>query len=1034
MDKAANQKPETVTSQLLPSLAVDRTQTTCLTSGNNLVKAHMSNQSYDSSYHCSTDFHQYPPSLPNQSSLKESIFLESNEDNNGDTKSTIGSSQQKHGLIKKLLNRTHSNNTNNSTSSNSSPEKLKILELRSHRRPQQAIDASQKVMGNVHHGNPNYGAGVGGGVPHSPDENVTNKITKNATNIKSHNKQLVIHSHPTNQQTLSTSSSNDGHLSSCSKTNSQSINSSHTITTTPSNNTNIINGVVNNASNPTTTNETIVQLQEMVAHLKALVNAKDQRIQELERDKDKLRSVLHQQLTSSWDDSTLSSPVEGLKVIHEDLPSINETNVNNNINDDKRNDDESHSPSSSSSTPAGSPPVTDVTTPPPAAALLLRKRLGVSGESMKCAQELVYHDKDANSRRQIREALRSNDLIKNLDAVQLQEVVSCMHEQTVPANCYIIREGDDGGHLYVGEEGEFEVSKGGKRLYIMGAGRCFGELALLYNCKRTASVKAVTDARVWVLERACFQAIMMKTGLERIEERKAFLRSVPLLKDLSPNRILRIADALEAQYHSAGDCIIRQGELADSFFLIQSGKVRVTISSPQNGSNETKETEIRQLTKGEYFGEKALLGEGRRTANVYAVGPGGVEVLCLYRKDFLELIGDIQELKNKEYTDEETRLLGHSSFSQNSSIATISTKDTGKLDLASSTKSQDELHTKLGLINQPLLPASLSLQPKIQCNILLKDLERICVLGVGGFGRVDLVTLTNDRTQAFALKRLQKAHIVQTRQQEHVYCEKLILSSVSSPFICRLFNTYRDNKYVYMLLEACLGGELWTILRDSHHLEERTTRFCLACCIEALDYLHRHGIVYRDLKPENMLVTSKGYIKLCDFGFAKYIGIGQKTWTFCGTPEYVAPEVILNQGHDFAADYWSLGILTFELLTGAPPFQASEPIKIYMKTLKGIDALGLAQNKYISLKALQFIRRLCRFNSSERLGVGKYGIQEIRSHKYFQGFDWAGIVKQTLTTPFRVKLNGPLDHSNFDRFTMDEQEAPDELSGWDANF
>ncbi|XP_018652973.1 serine/threonine kinase [Schistosoma mansoni] len=979
MDKAANQKPETVTSQLLPSLAVDRTQTTCLTSGNNLVKAHMSNQSYDSSYHCSTDFHQYPPSLPNQSSLKESIFLESNEDNNGDTKSTIGSSQQKHGLIKKLLNRTHSNNTNNSTSSNSSPEKLKILELRSHRRPQQAIDASQKVMGNVHHGNPNYGAGVGGGVPHSPDENVTNKITKNATNIKSHNKQLVIHSHPTNQQTLSTSSSNDGHLSSCSKTNSQSINSSHTITTTPSNNTNIINGVVNNASNPTTTNETIVQLQEMVAHLKALVNAKDQRIQELERDKDKLRSVLHQQLTSSWDDSTLSSPVEGLKVIHEDLPSINETNVNNNINDDKRNDDESHSPSSSSSTPAGSPPVTDVTTPPPAAALLLRKRLGVSGESMKCAQELVYHDKDANSRRQIREALRSNDLIKNLDAVQLQEVVSCMHEQTVPANCYIIREGDDGGHLYVGEEGEFEVSKGGKRLYIMGAGRCFGELALLYNCKRTASVKAVTDARVWVLERACFQAIMMKTGLERIEERKAFLRSVPLLKDLSPNRILRIADALEAQYHSAGDCIIRQGELADSFFLIQSGKVRVTISSPQNGSNETKETEIRQLTKGEYFGEKALLGEGRRTANVYAVGPGGVEVLCLYRN-------------------------------------------------------QDELHTKLGLINQPLLPASLSLQPKIQCNILLKDLERICVLGVGGFGRVDLVTLTNDRTQAFALKRLQKAHIVQTRQQEHVYCEKLILSSVSSPFICRLFNTYRDNKYVYMLLEACLGGELWTILRDSHHLEERTTRFCLACCIEALDYLHRHGIVYRDLKPENMLVTSKGYIKLCDFGFAKYIGIGQKTWTFCGTPEYVAPEVILNQGHDFAADYWSLGILTFELLTGAPPFQASEPIKIYMKTLKGIDALGLAQNKYISLKALQFIRRLCRFNSSERLGVGKYGIQEIRSHKYFQGFDWAGIVKQTLTTPFRVKLNGPLDHSNFDRFTMDEQEAPDELSGWDANF
>ncbi|TNN08600.1 cGMP-dependent protein kinase, isozyme 1 isoform 1 [Schistosoma japonicum] len=997
MDKTANQKPETLTIKQLSSLAVDHSPTTtCLTT----EKSHMSSSqsSYDTSYLTS---HHCPTNLISQSSLKDSLLIhEKSEDHTLDIKpnsigcSSTSSGGQKHGLIKKLLNRTNSNNSN-STGNSSHSEKLKILELRSHRRPQQ-------IMGNVHQSNPvNATGGSASGASYPSDETSINKQNKSVLNTKSHNKQLTIQTYSTNPQSSFT---NDTYNKSPTGNIKPPLISGINTTTVSSsnNNTNIINGLIGNSntSNPTTpttmlssspsTNETIVQLQEMIAHLKAVVSAKDQRIQELERDKDKLRSVLHQQLTSSWDESSLSSPCEGLKVIHEDLPFTNENTTstasnNNNINDDiKRNDDESHSPSSSSSTPAGSPLVaTDiVSSPPPAAALLLRKRLGVSGESMKCAQELVYHDKDANSRRQIREALRSNDLIKNLDAVQLQEVVSCMHEQTVAANCYIIREGDDGGHLYVGEEGEFEVSKGGKRLYIMGAGRCFGELALLYNCKRTASVKAVTAARVWVLERACFQAIMMKTGLERIEERKAFLRSVPLLKDLSPNRILRIADALEAQYHSAGDCIIRQGELADSFFLIQSGKVRVTISSPQNNNSmETKETEIRQLTKGEYFGEKALLGEGRRTANVYAVGPGGVEVLCLYRKDFLELIGDIQELKNKEYADEETRLLSHSSFSQESTIGT-GTKDAKILDLVSPTKSQDELQIKSGqTIGQPLLPTSLSLQPKVQCNIQLNDLERICVLGVGGFGRVDLVTLTNDRTQAFALKRLQKAHIVQTRQQEHVYCEKLILSSVSSPFICRLFTTYRDNKYVYMLLEACLGGELWTILRDSHHLEERTARFCMACCIEALDYLHRHGIVYRDLKPENMLVTSKGYIKLCDFGFAKYIGIGQKTWTFCGTPEYVAPEVILNQGHDFAADYWSLGILTFELLTGAPPFQASEPIKIYMKTLKGIDALGLAQNKYISLKALQFIRRLCRFNPSERLGVGKYGIQEIRSHK-----------------------------------------------------
>ncbi|CAH8540615.1 unnamed protein product [Schistosoma turkestanicum] len=466
MDKAANQKPETLTNKQLASLAVDRTQTTCLTSGgNNLVKTHMSYQSYDGGCR-SADLRHYPTNLTNQSSLKESTTFH-DEDHISDIKPTINSSsgQQKHGLIKKLLHRTNSNNTH------SNSEKLKILELRSHRRPQQTTEAFQRVMGNVHHGgsNPIYGTAISSGssgnnatVPHSPDENSSNKLfNKTATNTKSHDKHLIAHNLPTHHQQQQSSSSSsitaDGKTNNPPTTTATTTITGISSTSSSNNNTTNINGLLTNASNnlkitATTPNETIAQLQEIIAHLTALINVKDQRIQELERDKDKLHSVLHQQITNHWDDT--SSPVDGLKVIHEDLPSISETNVvTQPINDDKRNDSESHSPSSSSSTPAGSPPVTtDVTTtPPPAAALLLRKRLGVSGESMKCAQELVYHDKDANSRRQIREALRSNDLIKNLDAVQLQEVVSCMHEQTVAANCYIIREGEDGGHLYVGE-------------------------------------------------------------------------------------------------------------------------------------------------------------------------------------------------------------------------------------------------------------------------------------------------------------------------------------------------------------------------------------------------------------------------------------------------------------------------------------------------------------------------------------------------------------------------------------------------------
>lgn len=193
----------------------------------------------------------------------------------------------------------------------------------------------------------------------------------------------------------------------------------------------------------------------------------------------------------------------------------------------------------------------------------------------------------------------------------------------------------------------------------------------------------------------------------------------------------------------------------------------------------------------------------------------------------------------------------------------------------------------------------------------------VATLGLGGFGRVELVKYTrNGESKAFALKCLKKQHIVDTRQEDHVFSERSIMLSCDTPFICRLYKTFHDKKYVYMLLEACMGGEVWTILRDHGNFDDYTTQFIIGCVLLAFDYLHARGIVYRDLKPENLMLDSKGYVKLVDFGFAKYIGYSSKTWTFCGTPEYVAPEIILNKGHDRAVDYWALGVLIHELLTG----------------------------------------------------------------------------------------------------------------------
>lgn len=468
-----------------------------------------------------------------------------------------------------------------------------------------------------------------------------------------------------------------------------------------------------------------------------------------------------------------------------------------------------------------------------------------------------------------------NDFLKNIDASQVRELVDSMYSKCMEAGEFVIREGEVGAHLYVSASGEFAVMQNGKVLDKMGPGKAFGELAILYNCTRTASIRVLSDARVWVLDRRVFQQIMMRTGLQRIENSVNFLKSVPLLRNLSDELLAKIADVLELEFYAAGTYIIRQGTAGDSFFLISQGTVRVTQKlTPAS----LEETELRTLSRGDYFGEQALINEDKRTANIIALPPG-VECLTLDRDSFKRLIGDLCELKEKDYGDED-RMLAMKQAAQSEDI--------------------------FGAQTQQEFP-----------DLKLTDLEVISTLGIGGFGRVELVkAYYQGREDTFALKCLKKRHIVDTKQEDHIYSERTIMLSSKSPFICRLYRTFRDEKYVYMLLEACMGGEIWTMLRDRGSFEDNAAQFIIGCVLQAFEYLHARGIIYRDLKPENLMLDERGYVKLVDFGFAKYIGNSSKTWTFCGTPEYVAPEIILNKGHDRAVDYWALGILIHELLNG----------------------------------------------------------------------------------------------------------------------
>lgn len=405
--------------------------------------------------------------------------------------------------------------------------------------------------------------------------------------------------------------------------------------------------------------------------------------------------------------------------------------------------------------------------------------------------------------------------------------------------------------------------------------------------------------------------------------------------------------------------------------------------------------EVRRLQKGDYFGERALLSEDRRTANVIAEPPG-VECLVVERTAFKAVIGNLDELRKKDYGDEERGARRDFSTNEPEGSYYHENKITKEFE-----------------------------------DLTLDELEVIATLGMGGFGRVELVQNVKNK-QTYALKCLKKKHILDTRQQEHIYSEKKIMLQANSPFICKLYRTFKDRKYVYMLLEVCLGGELWTILRDRGFFDDSTARFLVACVVEAFEYLHSRGIVYRDLKPENLLLDKDGYVKLVDFGFAKRIGFGRKTWTFCGTPEYVAPEIILNKGHDLSADCWSLGILIFELLIGSPPFYGPDPMKTYNIILRGMDVIEFP--KKIGRNPQNLIRRLCKESPSERLGYQKDGLTDVKKHKWFQGFHWQGLLERTLEPPIKPKVKGSTDYSNFDHYAKDMDVPPDDLSGWDENF
>ena len=289
----------------------------------------------------------------------------------------------------------------------------------------------------------------------------------------------------------------------------------------------------------------------------------------------------------------------------------------------------------------------------------------------------------------------------------------------------------------------------------------------------------------------------------------------------------------------------------------------------------------------------------------------------------------------------------------------------------------------------------------------LEDFKHLKLLGKGSFGKVVLVKNQNNN-KLYAMKILDKKFIIKKNQVSHTQTERVLLEKLKHPFIVRLNYAFQDSKRLYFLTEFLQGGELFFHLRKNSGYKEKAVRFYMCQILLALEYMHKNNYIYRDLKPENILIDKEGNIKLTDFGLSKIMPKEEKTtYTMCGTAEYLAPEILFGKGYDKTCDWFSFGVVLFEMFCGYHPFkpkgQRIDP-KIYLRKTFIPEKVPKTPR--------DLIEKLFVTNPKKRLGYR--GADEVKQHPFFKGVDFDKVLRKEYKPPFIPKLKDDLDLSYFD--------------------
>ena len=296
------------------------------------------------------------------------------------------------------------------------------------------------------------------------------------------------------------------------------------------------------------------------------------------------------------------------------------------------------------------------------------------------------------------------------------------------------------------------------------------------------------------------------------------------------------------------------------------------------------------------------------------------------------------------------------------------------------------------------------------------DFDPLYLIGTGSLGKVILVRYKKNKN-IYAMKELSKSKIKINKQEENSKSERDLMIELTSPFILNIKFAFQDETKLYIVSEFLQGGDMFYHMHHSTiNFTESTVKFYIIELILAIEFLHENNVIYRDLKPENILMNSEGHIKISDFGLSKKLeNQKDKAYTLCGTLQYLAPEILKNKGYDKSVDWWSLGCIYFEMLTGNLPFKTNGN-KINLDVFE--EKIDFDENMNPLL--INLISQLLNVNPKKRLGYGAQDAKKIKEHQYFNDVDWNKYLNKEIEPPFVPKLEGELDLRYFDKCFTDE--------------